>query len=79
MERDVEELKKKNADYTARLLASEEEHREVNIRLSMVEGEKVKADQDLVATKRELKEHDHHYLQLNEILESHKKLVSESE
>lgn len=60
-------------------MTSKERSREENIGLSVAKDEKVKVEQDLEATKKELKEYDHHYLQLSEILECHKKQLSEAE
>lgn len=64
---------KEKADYTARLLTSEEGRREANTRLSIAEGEKARAERDLAEAEAEakkgLKKHDHHYLKINQVLE----------
>lgn len=41
--------------------------------MSIAEREKVKAEQDLAEAKKGPKEHDHHYLQLNQVLQTCRK------
>lgn len=52
MEKEVEGLKKAKVDYVDHLLNSEEGRQESNNRLSIAEGEKAKAEQDLAETKK---------------------------
>lgn len=79
MEKEVEELKKVKADIIAQVLISEEGHGEANTRLSIAEGKKVQVERDLATAKKDLREHDHYYLQLSQVLETCKKNLFGSE
>lgn len=49
------------------------------MKLSVAEGENVSVEKELADVKKALKDNDRHFLQLNEVLESCKKQLANSE
>lgn len=69
MKASLEELEKAKFDYASRLVSFKDGRRKLNTRLSVAESEKVQAEQKLAEVKSHLKNSDHQYLQLSEVVE----------